>query len=126
MYRVADFFCGGGGFSEGFKLAGFKIAFAVDKWQPAVTTHHANHPNAKEIAKVISPLIDEDILLCTDGNRIYQVFAKTLKLTHKIINASAGEYIKEGANALITMLYPLKAITKTITSDNGKEFAYHK
>lgn len=49
MYKVADFFCGGGGFSEGFKLAGFEIVFAVDKWQPAVTTHHANHPNAKTI-----------------------------------------------------------------------------
>jgi len=47
LYKVADFFSGGGGFSEGFKLAGFEIVFAVDKWQPAVTTHHANHPNAK-------------------------------------------------------------------------------
>jgi len=28
--------------------------------------------------------------------------------------------------ALIEMIYPIKAITKTITSDNGKEFAYHK
>lgn len=28
--------------------------------------------------------------------------------------------------ALIEMLAPIKAITKTITSDNGKEFAYHK
>lgn len=46
-YKVADFFCGGGGFSEGFKLAGFEVVFAVDKWLPAVTTHHANHPNAK-------------------------------------------------------------------------------
>ena len=46
MYKVVDFFCGGGGFSEGFKLAGFEIVFAVDRWQPAVTTHHANHPNA--------------------------------------------------------------------------------
>jgi DNA (cytosine-5)-methyltransferase 1 len=45
-YKVVDFFCGGGGFSEGFKLAGFEIIFAVDKWMPAVTTHHANHPNA--------------------------------------------------------------------------------
>ena len=53
--------------------------------------------NAKEIAKVISPLIDDDILFCTDGNRIYQAFSKTLKLTHKIINASAGEHVKEGA-----------------------------
>ncbi len=46
MYKVADFFCGGGGFSEGFKLAGFEIVFAVDKWQPAITTHHANHSKA--------------------------------------------------------------------------------
>ena len=28
--------------------------------------------------------------------------------------------------ALIEMIYPIKAITHTITSDNGKEFAYHK
>ncbi|MEN4053420.1 MULTISPECIES: DNA cytosine methyltransferase [Sulfurimonas] len=47
MYRVADFFCGGGGgFSEGFKLAGFEIVFAVDRWKPAVITHEANHPKA--------------------------------------------------------------------------------
>ncbi len=28
--------------------------------------------------------------------------------------------------ALIEMIYPIKEITHTITSDNGKEFAYHK
>jgi transposase-like protein len=53
--------------------------------------------NEKEITKVISPLIDDDVLLCSDGNRIYQAFAKTFNLTHKIINASAGEHVKEGA-----------------------------
>ena len=35
--KVADFFCGGG-FSEGFRQAGFEIVFAVDKWEPAVNT----------------------------------------------------------------------------------------
>lgn len=63
MYKVVDFFCGGGGFSEGFKLAGFNIIFAVDKWQPAVTTHHANHPNANtKLGDVIeiSNLSDEE------------------------------------------------------------------
>jgi len=35
--------------------------------------------------------------LCSDGNHIYQAFAKTQNLTHKIINASAKEHIKEGA-----------------------------
>ncbi|MBQ3367894.1 DNA cytosine methyltransferase [bacterium] len=42
--RVADFFCGGGGFSEGFRQAGFDIVFAVDKWEPAVTTYKGNKP----------------------------------------------------------------------------------
>lgn len=43
--RVADFFCGGGGFSEGFRQAGFKIVFAVDKWAPAVMTYKGNKPD---------------------------------------------------------------------------------
>jgi DNA (cytosine-5)-methyltransferase 1 len=42
--RVIDLFCGAGGFSEGFRQAGFDIIWAVDIWQPAVTTHHKNHP----------------------------------------------------------------------------------
>ena len=40
--RVSDFFCGGGGFSEGFRQAGFEIVFAVDKWEPAVKTYKGN------------------------------------------------------------------------------------
>ncbi len=46
MWRVADLFCGAGGFSEGFRQAGFEIAFAVDNWNPAVRTFRANHPGA--------------------------------------------------------------------------------
>lgn len=47
--RVADFFCGAGGFSEGFRQAGFRTIFAVDKWLPAVNTHHGNHPYSNTI-----------------------------------------------------------------------------
>lgn len=42
---VADFFCGAGGFSEGFRQAGFDIRVAVDNWAPAQKTHKLNHPN---------------------------------------------------------------------------------
>lgn len=56
-----------------------------------------DHANTEEIAKVISPLIDKDVLLCSDGNRIYSAFANALGITHKVINASAGEHIKEAA-----------------------------
>ncbi len=54
--KVADFFCGGGGFSEGFRQAGFEVVFAVDKWDPAVLTHKGNHPNCRTINKDIVEL----------------------------------------------------------------------
>ena len=47
--KVADFFCGGGGFSEGFRQAGFEIVFAVDKWEPAVKTYKGNKPGVNVI-----------------------------------------------------------------------------
>lgn len=47
--RVADFFCGGGGFSEGFRQAGFEIVFAVDNWEPAVKTYIGNKPGVNVI-----------------------------------------------------------------------------
>lgn len=47
--RVIDLFCGAGGFSEGFRQAGFNVIWAVDKWQPAVLTHQKNHANCNTI-----------------------------------------------------------------------------
>jgi len=39
---VIDFFCGAGGFSEGFRQQGFDIVYGVDSWQPAVDTFNHN------------------------------------------------------------------------------------
>lgn len=61
--RVADFFCGGGGFSEGFRQAGFQLVFAVDKWEPAVNTYKLNKPKSNVILDDvirISELNDEE------------------------------------------------------------------
>ena len=41
--RVIDFFCGAGGFSEGFRQQGFKVIKGIDFWQPAIDTHNLNH-----------------------------------------------------------------------------------
>ena len=41
--RVVDFFCGAGGFSEGFRQQGFQIVRGVDYWQPAIDSHNINH-----------------------------------------------------------------------------------
>lgn len=39
---VIDFFCGAGGFSEGFRQMGFKILHGYDYWRPAVDTFNYN------------------------------------------------------------------------------------
>jgi len=60
---VIDFFCGGGGFSEGFRQAGFNVIWAVDLWQTAVDTHNENHPECNAIKDNvirISNLPDEE------------------------------------------------------------------
>lgn len=39
---VIDFFCGAGGFSEGFRQQGFKIIHGIDRWEPAIKTFNHN------------------------------------------------------------------------------------
>ena len=39
---VIDFFCGGGGFSEGFRQMGYEVVYGYDHWQPAVDTFNHN------------------------------------------------------------------------------------
>lgn len=65
---VGDLFCGAGGFSEGFRQAGYKVLWGIDNWQPAVDTHKKNHPEVdvrcEDILKVIpSSLPKVDILI---------------------------------------------------------------
>ena len=40
--RTVDLFCGCGGMSLGFQIAGFDIIAAYDNWQPAVNTYKKN------------------------------------------------------------------------------------
>lgn len=45
----ADLFCGAGGFSEGFRQAGFRVTKALDIWGPAILTHEKNHSDTEAI-----------------------------------------------------------------------------
>lgn len=49
VITVCDFFCGAGGFSEGFYQEGFDVVFALDYWKPAYITHEHNHKNCKNV-----------------------------------------------------------------------------
>lgn len=44
-YKTIDLFCGAGGFSLGFEMAGFETALAIDKWEHAINTFNYNRNN---------------------------------------------------------------------------------
>lgn len=51
--RVIDFFCGAGGFSEGFRQMGYKILYGFDHWKPAVDTFNYNFNLNCEVKNIL-------------------------------------------------------------------------
>ena len=66
---VADFFCGAGGFSEGFHQAGFKVIFGLDNWKPAIETHDLNHPFCKSVCIPAHNVFFQNIQLIIGGQQ---------------------------------------------------------
>ena len=69
---VLDVFCGAGGFSEGFRQQGFKIALGIDRWRPAIETFNHNFGvnsvvldmlSFRRSIKKIESLPDTDVIL---------------------------------------------------------------
>jgi len=54
--NILDLFCGCGGFSLGFKQAGFKVKYGIDNWEGCKETFEYNHPNTKFILEDIREL----------------------------------------------------------------------
>ncbi|MRH41579.1 DNA (cytosine-5-)-methyltransferase [Aquibacillus halophilus] len=61
-YNVLDLFCGAGGLSLGFKMAGFNIVGGVDFDQAAIDTHALNFEDGFHFCGDISTLENEYIL----------------------------------------------------------------
>lgn len=49
QFTVLDLFCGCGGLSLGFKMAGFDIKLAIDNWEDALVTYRKNHKGTKTL-----------------------------------------------------------------------------
>jgi len=70
---LIDFFCGAGGFSEGFRQQDFEIVKGYDYWKPAVDTYNHNYGEGKAILQnildfkdsieLIESLPDTDVIL---------------------------------------------------------------
>lgn len=67
MLKVIDLFCGCGGLSEGFRLAGYEIVGGVDFNAPAIKTYNRNFENAKGICCNLLEM-DQSIILETFGD----------------------------------------------------------
>lgn len=63
---VLDLFCGAGGFSEGFKQAGFSILGGVDNSQSALLTYRRNFPDS--VSSIIDLAGEADGLCCQVAN----------------------------------------------------------
>lgn len=53
IMTVIDFFCGAGGFSEGFKQMGYEIIYGYDHWKPAVDTFNFNFNLNCEVKNIL-------------------------------------------------------------------------
>lgn len=51
--KVIDFFCGAGGFSEGFRQMGYEIIYGFDHWKPAVDTFNHNFNLSCEVKNIL-------------------------------------------------------------------------
>lgn len=57
--KIIDLFCGCGGLSLGFEMAGFESALAIDLWKDAIVTYNHNRRNKVGICEDIHNLTDE-------------------------------------------------------------------
>lgn len=69
-YNVIDLFCGCGGFSLGFELAGFNVILGIDVWKDALSTFQHNHRASKILQADLSVLEPSETLPLIDGKAV--------------------------------------------------------
>lgn len=79
---VYDFFAGGGGFSEGARLAGCNVIWACDNDPKALRTHAANHPDTKHVCAHL-PLQKRNWPFPTDGQKFHVHLSPPCQLLSK-------------------------------------------
>ena len=101
--EVWDLFCGAGGFSEGARAAGCRVAFACDSNEEAIKTHRRNHPETVHRCCELPcelPLPTDGRLFHLHGSPPCQRFSKINKnnkymhLTNYSINKKNDKFIQ--------------------------------
>lgn len=60
--KIIDLFCGCGGLSKGFELAGFSVELAIDSWKDAILTFNYNHEKSVAKCKDIHEITNDELL----------------------------------------------------------------
>ncbi len=60
--RMVDLFCGCGGMSLGFQMAGFNIISAYDKWEPAIRVYSRNFKHPVHFADLSLKSVQDEIV----------------------------------------------------------------
>ena len=71
--KIIDLFCGCGGLSKGFELAGFESILAIDVWDDAIKTYNYNHKNNVAICKDICEIDNEFLESLKNNNDIFGI-----------------------------------------------------
>jgi DNA (cytosine-5)-methyltransferase 1 len=67
---VVELFCGCGGTSLGFEMAGFEIAVGCDIHQPSILTFKTNHPNVATILGDVKKIDAADVKKLLEGRQV--------------------------------------------------------
>ena len=74
--KIIDLFCGCGGLSLGFEMAGFEPILAIDLWKDAIITY--NHNRKKRVG------------MCSDIKELSNEFLKSLNEDGEIVGVIGG------------------------------------
>lgn len=64
--KIVDLFCGCGGLSKGFEMAGFEVELAIDMWGDAIATYNYNHKNKVAQCVDIHNITNEQLRILHD------------------------------------------------------------
>lgn len=67
---VVELFCGCGGTSLGFEMAGFEIAVGCDIHQPSIQTFKSNHPNVTTVLGDVKRVNPNSVKQVLDGRQV--------------------------------------------------------
>lgn len=67
---IVELFCGCGGTSLGFEMAGYETALGCDIHQPSIATYQLNHPNSSTILGDVKRVQPKTIVDLLDGRKV--------------------------------------------------------